>query len=242
MSMQPAGSTAPTASPPGPSTSLLGSGGVTLEMRLQILASEHSSLVAARALAWNEAFARVGMYLSLLSGAIVALALVGQGSSFGQPFFVFGVVILPVVLFVGVTTFLRTGSSNYHDAQCIIGMNRIRAGYLQLAPDLAPFFVMGVTDDPQGVTHTMSTEPGLSPLAHVLAATPSVVIVVNSVLAAAILAFALVLLGVSPALVMAVAVLAFVVSFVIHTRYASGRIRHLQTVRHPVFPGPPPAA
>ncbi len=241
MSIQPAGPTAATASPPAQPVPALGSDGVTNAMRLQILASEHSSLVAARALAWNEAFARVGMYLSLLSGAIVALALVGQGSSFGQPFFVFGVVILPVVLFVGVTTFLRTGSSNYHDAQCIIGMNRIRAGYLQLAPDLAPFFVMGVTDDSQGVTHTMSFEPGLSQLAHVLAATPAVVIVVDSVLAAAILAFALVLVGVAPAPVMALAVVAFIASFAIHTRYARGRIRHLQAAAQPVFPGQPPA-
>jgi hypothetical protein len=242
MSTQPAGATAPTPSRPGQPASLLGSDGVTVEMRLQILASEHSSLVAARALAWNEAFARVGMYLSLLSGAIVALALVGQGSGFGQPFFVFGVVILPVVLFVGVATFLRTGSSNYHDAQCIIGMNRIRAGYLQLAPDLAPFFVMGVTDDPPGVTHTMSFEPGLSQLAHVLAATPAVVIVVDSVLAAAILAFALVLAGLAPAPVMGVAVLTFVASFAIHTWYARGRIRHLQAATQVRFPGPVPTA
>jgi hypothetical protein len=217
----------------------LGSDGVTSAMRLQILAAEHSSLVASRSLAWNESFSRVGMYLSLLSGAIVALALVGQSSAFGQAFFVFGVVILPVVLFVGVTTFLRTGSSNYHDAQCIIGMNRIRAGYLQMAPDLAPFFVMGVHDDPTGVVQTMAFEPGLSQLGHVLAATPSVVVVVDSVLAAAILAFAMVLLGFPPATVMGVAVLTFVVSFAIHVRYARGRIRQLQGAAHAVFPGPP---
>jgi ABC-type spermidine/putrescine transport system permease subunit I len=118
-------------------------------------------------------------------------------------------------------------------------MNRIRAGYLQIAPDLAPFFIMGVHDDPRGVIQTMSFEPGLSQLAHVLAATPSVVVVVDSVLAAAILAFGAVLLGFPSAVVIAVAVLMFVVSFAIHVRYARGRIRHLQAATHPRFPSPP---
>jgi hypothetical protein len=238
MSTQPGGPTDPSAPPSAVPAFALDPAEATTAMRLQILAAEHSSLVATRSLAWNEAFSRVGMYLSLLSGAIVALALVGQGASFGQPFFVFGLVILPVVLFVGVTTFLRVGTSNYHDAQCVVGMNRIRAGYLQIAPDLAPFFVMGVHDDTTGVVRTMAFEPGISQFAHILAATPSVVIVVDSVLAATVVAFALVLLDLVPAVVFAGGVVAFVVSFVIHVRYGRGRIQTLQAANQPLFPGP----
>ena len=239
MSTQPAGQSVPSAPPSAVPPPRSDPAAATTALRLQILSAEHASLVATRSLAWNEAFARVGMYLSLLSGAIVALALVGQGASFGQPFFAFGLVILPVVLFVGLTTFLRIGTSNYHDAQCVVGMNRIRAGYLQIAPDLAPFFVMGVHDDTSGVVRTMAFEPGLSQLAHVLAATPSVVIVVDSVLAATIVAFALVLLDVVPAVIFASAIAAFVVSFVVHVRYGRGRIRTLQAANQPLFPGSP---
>jgi hypothetical protein len=47
-------------------------------MRLQILSTEHWSLLASRSLAWNESFSRGGMFLATLSGAIVALALVAQ--------------------------------------------------------------------------------------------------------------------------------------------------------------------
>src|SRR6266704_3109283 len=83
-------------------------------MRLQILSTEHWSLLASRSLAWNESFSRAGMYVSTLSGAIVALALVAQASAFGEGFTLFALVILPVVLFIGVATFLRLGSSNYH--------------------------------------------------------------------------------------------------------------------------------
>jgi uncharacterized membrane protein YphA (DoxX/SURF4 family) len=43
---------------------------------MQILTTEHWSLLSSRSLAWNEAFARVGMYLTALTGAMVALGLV----------------------------------------------------------------------------------------------------------------------------------------------------------------------
>jgi hypothetical protein len=241
MSTQPGDPAAPNETTPARPVSALGSDSVTAAMRLQILTAEHSSLVATRSLAWNEAFTRVGTYLALLSGAIVALALVGQNARFGDAFFVFGLVILPVVLFVGVTTFVRVGSSNYHDAQCVIGMNRIRAGYLEIAPDLAPFFVMGVHDDPAGVSQTMSFEPGAPLLLQLLSASPSVVAVVNSVLVGAILSFAMLLLGIQAAAVLAVAILASVVSFITHSAYARRRVRQLQTSIQPVFPSPPNA-
>ncbi|HEY4748751.1 MAG TPA: hypothetical protein VIH38_14345, partial [Steroidobacteraceae bacterium] len=70
-------------------------------MRLQILSTEHWSLLASRSLAWNESFSRAGMFLTTLTGAIVALALVAQASAFGEAFTLFALVILPVVLFIG---------------------------------------------------------------------------------------------------------------------------------------------
>jgi hypothetical protein len=85
------------------------------------------------------------------------------------------------------TTLIRLGGSNYHDAICVVGMNRIRAGYLELAPDLERFFVMGVHDDVKGIGLTMAVEPGTSNLLHGLAATPGVVSVINAVLVGVIL-------------------------------------------------------
>ena len=46
---------------------------------LQILSTEHWSLLATRSLSWNESFARAGLFLSVLSATAVALALVAQG-------------------------------------------------------------------------------------------------------------------------------------------------------------------
>jgi hypothetical protein len=116
--------------PEGADASTTGAG-ISPAMRLQILSTEHWSLLASRSLAWNESFSRASMFLSTLSGAIVALALVAQATSFGQGFTLFALVILPVVLFIGMTTLIRLGGSNYHDAICVVGMNRIRAGYLE---------------------------------------------------------------------------------------------------------------
>ena len=68
-------------------------------------------------------------------------------------------VILPVVLFIGVATYIRLGTSNYHEGLCVIGMNRIRAAYLELAPDLERYFVMSAHDDLRGIGITMGVQP-----------------------------------------------------------------------------------
>jgi len=75
--------------------------GASPAMRLQILSTEHWSLLASRSLAWNESFSRASMFLTTLSGAIVALGLVGGASGFGEAFTLFALVILPVVFFLG---------------------------------------------------------------------------------------------------------------------------------------------
>src|SRR5437870_7363509 len=171
-------------------------------MRLQILSTEHWSLLASRSLAWNESFSRAGMFLTTLSGAIVALGLVGGATGFGESFSLFALVILPVVLFIGLATWIRLGASNYHEALCVVGMNRIRAAYLQLAPDLERYFVMSAHDDFPGIGVTMGVQPGGGRgfwLAQMLAGTPTVVAILNAVLVGAILAIGAVRLGGSSA-------------------------------------------
>ena len=132
------------------------------------------------------------MYLSTLSGAIVALSLIGGVDGFHDAFFVVALVVLPVDLFVGIGTWLRMGATNYHDAITVVGMNRIRAAYLEIAPDLAPYFVMGVHDDAPGVGVTMAVPPGTSPIVHLIAGTPTLVMVLNGVVSGAIAALALI--------------------------------------------------
>jgi hypothetical protein len=54
--------------------------------KLQILATEHWSLLATRTLTYNEALSRVTIFVAILSGALIALALVAQADHFGAIF------------------------------------------------------------------------------------------------------------------------------------------------------------
>src|SRR5688500_10198734 len=105
-------------------------------LRLQILTTEHWSLLSTRALSWNEAFSRANMFLAVLSGAVLALALVAQARGFDDGFTTFALLILPVLLFVGIATFMRLVAINHEDVGWVIGMNLLRHAYLAGAPDL----------------------------------------------------------------------------------------------------------
>lgn len=237
-------SVGPTPAEPTPPGSAQGPGPassdeITPALRIQILATEHWSLLASRSLAWNEVFSRAAMFLSALSGAIVALALAAQAFHFGEGFKLFALIILPIVLFIGLTTFIRLGAANDYDAICIVGMNRIRAAYLEIAPDLERYFVTSAHDDVRGVGVTMGVQPGGPQILHFLAATPIVVSALNSVIVAAIVAVIAVHFTVGMRGSVAVAVGGFVVSFALHLWYGRRQMSRGQAGVRPIFPSPP---
>jgi hypothetical protein len=215
-------------------------------VKLQILTAEHSSLAMTRSLAWNEAFSRTGMYLSILSGAMVALALVAQGSGPGRVAQQFALVILPIVLFVGIATFIRLGATNTNEAMCVIGLNRIRAAYLEIAPDLAKYFVMSAHDDPRGVGITMGVAAGPPSFGHFIAATPVVVATLNAIVVGVIFVLIGLQLGaeIGPSLI--AGLVGFVLAAATEGRYASISIARGRAGVRPLFPHPtevpPPAA
>ena len=63
---------------------------------LQILMTEHRSLLAARSLVYTESMSRTSIFVAALTGSVVALALVGQATDFGTGFVVFALVLLPI--------------------------------------------------------------------------------------------------------------------------------------------------
>jgi hypothetical protein len=158
-------------------------GGLPAELRLQMLTTEHWSLLSTRALSWSEAFARAGMFLSTLSGAVVALALVGGMTSFDASFVTFALLVLPVVLFIGIATFRRLIEINREDVLWVMGMNRLRRAYLDAAPELRQYFVTGWTDDETGIMRTFGAAPGPGSFAHELVTTPGLIAVIDGVLA-----------------------------------------------------------
>jgi hypothetical protein len=180
------------------------------------------------------------MFLSTLTGSIVALSLIGGVDGFNDAFFVVALVVLPVDLFVGIGTWFRMGAANYHDAIAIVGMNRIRAGYLQIAPDLAPYFVMGVHDDARGLGVTMAVPPGTAPAVHLIAGTPTLVMVLNAIVAGAIAAIAALRFAgtqAQPTVALAVVIAAVVLGAELNS--ARQKIRRSQDALVPMFPTPP---
>ena len=156
-------------------------------LRLQILTTEHWSLLSTRALSWNEAFSRATMFLAVLSGAVLALALVAQARGFDEGFTTFALLILPVVLFVGIATFMRLVAINHEDVGWVIGMNLLRHAYLAAAPELRQYIVTGSSDDEAGIMATFGARPGRGSFIHELVTTPGVLAVVDGVLAGVLL-------------------------------------------------------
>lgn len=151
--------------------------------RIQILATEHWNLLATRSLSWSESFSRATMFLTVLSGATVALALVAQATSFGEGFVLFALLVLPVVLFVGATTYVRLVEVNNEDVHWVYGMNRLRHAYLDMEPELAPYFVTGVSEDDAAIVRTYGSHFTGSALSHALVTTPATIAFVNAMIA-----------------------------------------------------------
>ena len=132
------------------------------------------------------------------------------------------------------------GISNYHDAMTVVGMNRIRAGYLELAPELERYFVMGTTDDQPGVSRTMAIQPETSLIVQLLASTPMLVTFLDGMLAAVILSLLALQMGGSTVLALAVGAVGFAVVLVFSTWYAQRDIARTIAEDRPVFPSREP--
>src|SRR2546422_2571051 len=118
-----------------------GSGPATAEgVSMQILSTEHWSLLATGSLGYTEFFGRANMFFSVLSGAVIALALIAQAGRF-ETFIVAAMLLLAITFFVGIATMARIAQLNYEDGLWGGGVDRIWHGYLELQPELKEYFV-----------------------------------------------------------------------------------------------------
>jgi hypothetical protein len=81
-----------------------------------ILATEHWSLISTRSLIWNEAMSRATVFLTVLSASIIALALLADAAGFGRHTTTFALVLLPVVLLLGIATYIRLVQINSEES------------------------------------------------------------------------------------------------------------------------------
>jgi hypothetical protein len=148
------------------------------------LSTEHWSLLSSRSLAWNESFNRVSVFLTTLSASAVALALVADASGFDTDFKIFALVLFPIVLFLGIATYVRLVQINLEDIYLVGAINRLRRAYIDSAPEIREYLTSGTSDDEAGIWASYllgRAQP--RPWAQFLATTPTVVATLDAVIA-----------------------------------------------------------
>jgi hypothetical protein len=159
------------------------------------------------------------MFLAILSGAVIALALVAQADRFGPTFIWIAILTLLVVLFSGVATIARLMSLNRDDFRWVIGMNRLRHAYLELHPELEPNFLTSPYDDVPGALRTLGVDTtarrGLGSALHVFQTLPGMLSVIVAAVAGAIGALVALAIPVQPLGVVLAAAITFVVAVVL---------------------------
>jgi hypothetical protein len=143
------------------------------------MTTEHFVLQTARSAGISELNGRAGFYLATVSSGLIALAFTGQLSRLGTAFYVFGLVLLPTLAFVGVTTFERALRNRVEDAQLADRINQIRQYYFDAAPQVARYLPPPREDIPAAI----AAQSGVfSPSWHQFLTIAGALAVVNSVL------------------------------------------------------------
>ena len=145
-----------------------------------IMTTEHYNLQTGRAMTISEANGRASLFVGAVSSGLIALAFVGQISHLGTAFYVFSLVVIPTLIFMGLITFERVLQSGSADFMYARGINRIRHLYLEYAPQMQPYFILSTHDDQEG---TLGTEAMQTSWWQVFLNTAGMIAVINSVLA-----------------------------------------------------------
>jgi hypothetical protein len=140
-----------------------------LAMRAQFLATEHWSLLATRSQTWSEVMGRISAQFTFASASLVVLALTLQVVGLNASFRLLAVWLGVSVLVTGSLTALRVRNASQQDLMLVVGMNRLRAAYVELDPWLKDRLVTGWTDDAIGVSRTYDMGVRRSGLSHFLA-------------------------------------------------------------------------
>lgn len=194
---------------------------------LDILTTEHWSLLSSRSLGYQEMFGRATIFIAILSGNVIALSLLAQTTHFGRETLSFALALFSVSLFIGLATFVRCVAINYEDAHWVAGMNLLRHAYLEIVPQLEPFFVTEhePRSDPRSLGHGSPQRP--RNLANSLTTTSSVVATLNSLLAGSIASDLSALFAARLVISLTIGAAVSIVSGALHVRYAARfRRRH----------------
>ena len=118
------------------------------------------------------------------------------------------------------------------------GMNRIRHAYVELEPELEPYFVTSRYDDQAGLLQSLLGETSTSPLTQPFLAIPGVIAVVDSVVAGATVGIAGLGFGLGTAGCLVLGGVGLAASVVVFAAWARKQIVRWGELIRPLFPTP----
>jgi hypothetical protein len=203
---------------------------------VSIITTEHYNLQTGRSLATAETNGRSSLFVGAVSSGLIALTFVGQISQLGTAFFVFSLVVIPTLVFMGLITFERLLQSGSTDIMYARGVNRIRHLYLEYAPQLQPYFMLSAHDD-RG--ETLSHEQMSTSWVQVFFNAAGMIAVINSVLIGSFVGLLLAVFGLPLWICTSAGVVAFLVSVILHQRFQWSQWKLLERNLPILFPGQP---
>jgi hypothetical protein len=105
------------------------------------ITTEHFTLQGARAATIAESTGRATMFLTSVSGGLVALGLVATASRVGTAFYAFGLALLPTLTLIGLVTFERVLQSGIEDYGYARRIALLRSYYFDKEPELTPYLL-----------------------------------------------------------------------------------------------------
>jgi len=103
--------------------------------------TEHFTLQGARSSTISESTGRASVFLGAVSGGLIALGLVATAARTGAAFYMFGVILLPTLAFVGLATFHRVLQSGIEDLAYARRIAQLRDYYFDHAPELTGYLL-----------------------------------------------------------------------------------------------------
>ncbi len=208
---------------------------------LTILTTEHWSLLSARSLVYNEAFARAGMFLSFLAASLVALGLMSGAMGFSNEFLGISALVLGLDLFIGLATMGRVATATSEDIRFLQGMNRLRHAYHETVPGLEPYFITGHYDDVQGIFANYGADVRLMTwrsVVHGFTTVVGMLGVINAALTGVVVGTLAILILGEGAEAVTIGVGAFLVVLVLSVAWSGRAISATVADLHPRFPSP----
>ncbi|HEX5732035.1 MAG TPA: hypothetical protein VF131_04290 [Blastocatellia bacterium] len=200
------------------------------------MTTEHFTLQTARSATIAEANGRCALFMGSVSSAVVALAFIGQASGLSEGFFLFGLVLFPSLLFIGVFTFKRVLQTAVEDIIYARGINRIRHYYIELAPEARRYLIQSIHDDTAGALRGMGIVPTNSKW-DMFQTSSGMVAVINSVIGGVFAGLLCRFLFSLPIYAdFGLGILFFVVSIYVQRNYIVKKFADLETRLEALFP------